>query len=434
MAGNSGTTQGQAYASGQESTFGTDASTIRDSYMEGVPSSWPDAMHTEIPVNTVHRHFGERTPPIKHSPGRPDSMKMIQPIIRATADNGTSDLARYMEAAGCNLSTSTRGAISSYVDEGQWDIPTGAAAVGDVLIVELDSGIHYPVLVAAVSTGATDTITPAMALPSAASNGNTCYAAHRIMPQSDYLTKWETWRCSDRRLGDSNKGIQVDLNGCAVSSVDQIVLRPNEVPLIGLNWHVAKVTKIDIGGNGISDYTESYNDEPNRLPVSDNFVVAMANASASGDIARTNIDILEARINLGQTTVPIPGYGSASIGGWQGYEGIFDREVVGIELDVVYSKAYETAWELAGTDAGQTAKYIELCQPSTDADLPAYGFFFGKCHYVGPTTPDRSNFTDAHYKQTLRFQPRPPGYSSHTDNDEAGAAPWHWGINSVGSA
>ena len=188
-----------------------------------------------------------------------------------------------------------------------------------------------------------------------------------------------------------------------------------------LTFHVGK---IDQNSDAIAD--ESFGDGEKISVIDGNFYCGIGTASSSGGIARSDVVIKEAKIDLGFTSVPVDGEGNGSFAGLQGY--ILVAGVPKITITGQFNASYWT--ELEGSN---TSQYIELCQGTTALTTPAFGFWMPNA-YLDPETPPVVDFTgEKIVEATAVYLGSNAGYNSETDNDESGAAPWYLAISGDGS-
>jgi hypothetical protein len=336
--------------------------------------------------------------------------------------HGTADtqpfIATLLESAGWNVTTTTASTVASYVSTTAWDLGNSGVAYGvpgNAILVELSDGSFYPVLVAAK---ATDTITPGMALPSASENAKDIEVMTTMFPQSRVVpaSKTLSFLSNLRATHTTGEDLSFDYAGCAVTALGDLTIKVNEMP--ELAWTLDVSTVAD-GSLAIAD--ESFVDGQKPSVVTHDARVELATSNDSGGIARTDVILHEATVNWGFTVEAIPGYGSGTLAGIQGYKLVAGTPSITIKGD--YTKDY---WDdLEGTNPSQ---YLGIVQPTTALTTPAWGIWMPKCH-LSEEEPVIINRDDNLITASVKYIGSVADYNSETDNTDEGAAPIYFAIS-----
>lgn len=415
-----GPSKGATFSMAQETALGTAGSygELRTNDIPVFPTSTRQLMANP---NVGHSHaYDQSDKPIAYEKYQEGAATFSTYIRRASANNAQNPISKLFQSAGCNIATNTGDETITYSSTTAWDV-TSDAAHGQAGLLELDSGLYYPVLVADYST---NTITPGMAIPSASSSSNAWQLMTTITPRSQTVptTKTLAFKQNARATHTTGEDLLMTYTGCALSAVGEMVIRPLEAPALEFTCHVGKVAQ---SSSAIA--AETFEDGEKFVIINDNFCFEYADASASGGIARNDGLLIEAAVTFGFEGGPIPGEGSGTYAGLQGY--IHRPLIPKVRITQLFTKDYWT--ELEGSN---TSKYIGLVQPTSSLSTPAFGFWMPNAH-IDPETPPTIMWADADYVQaTVTYIADSAGYETATLNSDAGAAPWYFAISGQYSA
>ena len=435
-------TQGETFGFEVESALGTNA------------NSWSEIRFNEKPEFPTNTRQGINNPNMGHSHPANMSDKPIwiekyqegalsfSTHIRGPASvDGTPPIATFFESMGCNVSTNTTDAtVDTYTSDVLWTlsadpyVPSGATSAGDTGLMELNSGVYYPSLLASY-TKATKTCVPGMALPSASLATNEWQQMTTIWPYSRQVPSNKTLSFYSSNRGQfaddtGDENLAFEITGCAVSTVGELVLKPFEPPTLSFTCHVGKVDIADSGADALA--AETFVDTEKFAIVNDDFKFEFANASASGAIAR-NDGILGrngATVTWGVKSVPIIGEGSGTYAGMQGYVLVFEAPKVQVS-GLFNVDSVTNFWDQM--EGSNTSKYIGLVQPTRSLTTPAFGFWAPNAHLDGETPPTIDRSGDM-LEYSATYVCSSAGYDSDTLASEAGAAPWYFGVSGDNTA
>jgi hypothetical protein len=330
-------------------------------------------------------------------------------------------IANLLESAGWNVATTTASTVAAYSSTTAWDLGNSGVAYGvpgNAILVELSDGTYYPVLVAAKST---DTVTPGMALPSATENGKAIEVMTTMFPQSRVVPSDKTLSFLQnlRATHTTGEDLSITASGCAVTALGDMTLTPNTMPELAFTLDVATVAD---GSLAIAD--EVFVDGQKPAVVTHDARVELATAADAGGISRTDVILHEATVSWGFTAEAIPGFGSGSLAGIQGYKLVAGNPMITIKGD--YNAQY---WDdLEGTNPSQ---YLGIVQPTTSLSTPAFGIWMPKCH-LADEEPVIINRDDNLVTATVKYMASVADYNSETDNTDEGAAPIFFAISGQG--
>lgn len=407
--------KGFVFGYAQESALGTPGS-YGEVRPNGVPAFPTNTRELAANPNLGHMHaYNQSDKPIAFERYREGAGSFGTNIRRYSSTGAGNPIAEMFESAGCNVTTSSGSETITYTSTTEWAV-TSDAAHGQAGLLELDSGVYYPVLVADY-TGTT--VTPAMAIPSAASTTNDWELMTTIYPRSRQVstTKTLSFEHHSRGTHTSGEDLLYTYTGCALSAVGDMTLTPLGIPALEFTFHIGDVA---ISSEAIS--AESFVDSEKFAIINNDFRCEYDDASSSGAIARSDVKLFEAVVTFGFESGVIPGEGDGTLNGLQGF---MHRPLVPkVKLTQLFTKDYWT--ELEGSN---TSKYIGLVQPTRSLATPAFGFWMPNAH-IDPETPPVVEWErDDTVAATVTYIADSAGYESATDNDDAGAAPWFFAIS-----
>jgi len=370
--------------------------------------------------NMGHAHaYNQSDKPIAIEQYQEGAGTFAQNIRRASANNAAAPIAAIFESAGCNVTTSTGDQTITYSSTTAWDVSD--AAHGQCGLLELNSGVYYPVLVADYTTG---TVTPSMAIPSVSSTGKAWQLMTTIWPRSRQVATDATlaFEHHSRATHTSGEDLHYIYTGCALSAVGDMTIEPFGTPALEFTFHVGDV---DQANEAIA--AESFVDGEKFAIINDDFRFEYANADSAGGITRGDGILTSAVITWGFETAVIPGEGSGTFNGAQGY--MHRVAVPKVAITQTFTKDYWTQLE-----GDNTSKYIGLVQPTRSLSTPAFGFWMPNAH-IDPETPPTVDWaTNDFVTATVTYIADSAGYESATTNADAGAAPWYFAISGQYSA
>jgi len=435
-------TQGVSFSIDQEASFGGG---LNDAYDEVRMAEVPD-----LPTGTL---FGVGQPNLHaHAFKNSDKPVFITKyfdngsytcdIRAAAAANGTPIIATLLESMGCVVSsclTPFVTTLATYVDTGNWTLTAdvyGANTSAVCGLLELDSGLYYPVMLADY-VSATKTCTPGMDIPSASSATNVWEYATTIVPQARVSSKSLALRLSTRGdiSEDATEKLSYTYKACAAIGVAELTFGA-----VGTKPQFKfTLAGVEEGQATEAITAETYIDSQIPLVITQDFNIELADAAVAGGItANSFIKKGDCTVSLGIKAIPILGEGSASScpGGIQGYVLQADgRPRVTIRGLYQGENAYPDVWTEIST-TGNTSQFVGLVQGHRDTTLatPGFGFWMPNAHIPADALPI------LHYKDsetidfTVTYEADNAGYDSGTLNADRGAVPWIMCITGNGTA
>lgn len=413
--------QGATLGYVQESSLGTNGGSFSEIRYASELTLPTDTRIMIANPNLGHQHAADKSDvPVIVEKFRDGALKVMTRIRRSGSADTAPPIADFFESMGCTIATNGKTTIDSYTSTTAFDLVADEGAVGNAGLLELNSGVYYPVLAAEY---ATQDVTPGMAIPSASLATNDWEVMTTIWPRSQQVpsTKTLAFEHHSRATHTTGDDLSHEYQGCACSAVDDLVLKHGEAPEMGFNFTVGK---IDQKSDAIA--AESFACGAKFAVINDDFRFEYATASAAGGIARADLTPEEVTITFGITCVPILGEGDGVFAGMQGY--ILQFGIPKVKILATFDKDY---WdEMEGSN---TKKYIGIVQPTRALTTPAFGFWMPNS-YLDPENPPVVDFTGKEYvRGTVTYIGTCAGYSSDTLNSEAGAAPWYFAISGAGA-
>jgi hypothetical protein len=428
--------QGFTIGYGQEASLGAGAA----AYVTFRPEEqldWPTATKKLVEnANAGHAH-----PAARNDKGVPIAITgegaLSLRVRRHNSDNTQPMIATLFESMGCHIKTTTKTTVAGYVSTEAWDLTGDGAAYGDcgdVIMPKLESAgnaldeYYYPTLIA---KKATNTITPAMALPCATANAEpievmtTIYPLSRPMPTGKSLA-FEMHTRGDS-VGDGTEFLGFLYKAGAVGSVGEIVLTPNEPIKIPFNLLFGNVER-----QSLTIAAETYALSETFAIVTDQFRIELGDWLAAGGVNRNDLILREAKIDLGITAVPIIGEGSGCVNGRSGYILTFGQPKVTITMAYLGEVTPTDFWTLF--EGSNTSKHLGLVQPTSALTTPAWAFYLPNCHMPDGGLKLKKDREVLDVEVTLigdcaRF------VSTSNDGlwDDEGFAPWYMAISGEGA-
>ncbi len=395
-----GTTKGIVLAYEVESTYGTDpGGTPKHIRPEG-PVVIANPVNMGIPVDTRTAEAYGGQAPVTVAAWK-DSAYTFSMLLRRAASAGSDSAAvTFLEAMGCTVVDEDNDVVSGVPTTTAIDFTGSNGALGVFTCIELDNGLYWPALCADM-TGTT--FTPTMALPSATSATKVTKKTNTFTPGAPGPVTGKSLYCTAyTHAKDGGSDVIVNSGGCHVSSISSVTFERGSLPKIDFTIRAASHAN-STGTLPANSFADS---EPVKA-IDDNFTVGFAAASSSGAIARANIEVSRAVFTLGCDSGEIVGFGSSdTVGGIQGSIGRPTDEGPMIEMDVITTVDKWDDW-----DGANTARYIEIVQPSTDILDPCVIAVLPNAKIIEePTFVQEGDY----YKTTVKYRGYPAGYDSAT--------------------
>lgn len=375
--------------------------------------------------------FDKPDQPIIYEAVRESALKLPVMIRRASADDATPPIVELFQAGGCAVSSLSDKTTATYTDASNLtlaaDVIDGAAGSdtgGHAVLLEEDgAGIYVPALVGAY-TAATKDVALAVALPAQPSDGSDVQQMYTITPRVRQVPSDKTlgFRVYTRGKSSSAPDLAFDLKGCALASLDGITLEPGQDVPLTFNFHVADVAKATAALTA-----ETLKDGASYQRIGGSFECILRESAAPPvNLALTRVEMVKADINLGISTVPIPGEGSSNcINSIQGYQAVYEQATVDLQLlmDVQYWTEIEKA-----DQADRKVWFLGFVQPTSDLDIPAWGLWFPRMHIIDVVSADLQG---ADYMLcTLKMGATSAEFgASERDNDDPEMAPWYFAVS-----
>jgi len=400
-------TQGKKLSYGVQSVFGTAVATTKDVKLEGDPT-FETPVGTGVQPETMGANpFYNNKPIVKDQAS--DSAVTCTTLIRSAAVNGEdSFLKTAFEAGGYEVdSIASDTTVKAGFAVGS--IPVTSATgmePGLGVSIGLDSGQFVPTLIGSMSS---DTIIPAMELPSNTELGNQVMKSFTITPGvMDEIAANKLLTL----VGGTNVGT-VQAQDCALTSIGDLTFNANEKISLELTFGASDKSRADVAtthGNTFADGDNALVTYQPWCQFSDTQTTWTSALSAS------YIKLISATITLNITAEQIVGMGDANcknnIQGW-----IQKGELVNISLDMLYDSD-----KLDDFDGDNDNKYISIIQPGTFEEDPSVGFFAPNCHQVEAPVCDYIGNNE--HRVQVQYTTNPAAISGTTDAD-LGNQPWY---------
>lgn len=419
-----------------ESALGTPAGSYKFVRADGEPTLATQTRHSLAQPNLGHAvPYNMSDQPIPYEMFRESSFVFPQYIrmsstVDATPPQGMPFLGNVLESMGCTahyLSTAVPTTIATYASETSWtltddviDNAAGEDTGGHMMLVQLNSGSYYPVLMSDY-VQSTKTVKAAMALPSASNAAKVIEQMYTFHPRTQKVPSDKTMYF--RIINRMGRGYT--FAGCAGASLAPIVIEPSKPVLITPTFHVA-----DIAEGSQTLAAETFGERTTVQYANNNaggFQFLFANASASGAIANTPAELIKAEVDLGISTVPIPAEGSTEcLNGIAGYMSSYKQAT--ITLTLIYHATRVSDFQAS---PAQTNKFIGFVQPTSSLTTPAYAMYFPNCYLLEEPTAEvvKGNWI----QQTLKYGAVSAGYdtlpSADQEEEDPEMAPWYFGIS-----
>ena len=339
--------------------------------------------------------------------------------LRGGSDAATEPLAASaLASAGCDVAVEAADTtVATYTDTESWTLTDDYADVGQVGIIELDSGVYWPVLVATDTSGA---ITPSFGLPSAASAGNAWARIHSVTPRYRQTPTDATlaFRHTYRAAQVTNQTQHVYTH-CALT--DALSLEVNNAQPVTVSYSFC-VSKRQTNDAAIA--VESFGDSADKVFIGGaNFECAFADASNTTITNQTSnkLAIETVVVDLNAKAVPVIGIGGEDVNGCDGYVMAYEPGMVTI------TALYDKDQFADINDELLQSKYMHLIQGNTTGKA-VFGLFVPRMHPAPGEDPIVTDTGSGYWKTTQKYQMDVPSYSGETGLDDNGSKPWYLAI------
>lgn len=402
-------TQGKILGLGVQSAFGTPQTTVLDVRSEG---EWTvkDPVETGVVPATVHADVNETEKPITLQRAMDDAVNFKTMVRQASTAGADSVLASCYQAGGMDVDFGDSTTIATYTDTSNFTATSDNFGVGLGMNVELDNGQYVPTLISDYTTGDIDT---AMALPSAASNGNALNKCVTVTPNDSQQilgSKLLTF-IEETKMDVSGSVKTIQWQDCGATSFDEVTMTLGEPTLFGFTFGGSKFTEGSVASLPDNDFKDS-----TAALRFNNPYFQFADASTSS-IASTLGTLISSTFSVKNTAVQIPSAGDANavndICGWMKST---DTTQAYLTIEQLWTQDQYDAWN--GTN---DSKYIGIIQPGTSASDPSWAIIMPNAHQVTEPTIDK---TGEMYRVTSSYVGRPAGYNG-SGSDDQGNQPWY---------
>jgi hypothetical protein len=322
-----------------------------------------------------------------------------------------------LKANGCTVaqSNATATTIATYTNYNTIILTADRGAIGGAALIELNSGLYYPALVAGYNAG---TATLSMNLPTASQAGQDFIPMYTAIPNLGELDATDTISIREHTLETHTSGNDMAYlhSGCAVESFGPLVFENGKSPDLSCSIHVCKTAQY---ADSIVD-TEDICDGEQYLMINDNCSFGYNTANSAGAIAYNAIKVHKVDFDPGVKVIGLNAIGS----GVCGNTGAFLSDYTGatVKLTMAMTRALFTEHETAA----KTAKYIHVVQPSSGyPDTPAFGLWMPQAYQ---TDCKRLSATGGWVECELTFRLSSAKYGTDESHTYAGMAPWFFAI------
>jgi hypothetical protein len=333
---------------------------------------------------------------------------------------------------GCVLSASdglNTTHVETYTSTIAWTLSADKGAEGRAMLVQLNdtAGTHWPTLTA--SYPGANAVVPGMALPAASLADKKVYQMNTLTPPKGVAVSSSrslAFKVSQYYPTSTETGSQFVYTGCAATEVDDVVFESGKPLKFGFKCHYADRAFDQSGYDLLAASYEDNVDVP-FIDGAGEFRFGFSNATlgaAGGETAARTAGFRKATWKPGIKTYPIIESGaSTAINGLGGYLGVYEGSSIELVMDV--EKDWWTRLESSGS---QTAKYLELIQPSLLSTKAALGLWLPRCFMVGKPVMDL--WGDKEMTVTFSLEPSSALYSTTSGKTDAGCAPWYLAVSS----
>lgn len=348
-------------------------------------------------------------------------------LTNRLVSDGSPQWVSMMEAAGCTVvsANATPTTLDTYTNTGSYSLTADKSGVGEVGILELSNGTHWPQLTYSDSGAATYNLVPSMCIPSASESSKNFYQGWTVVPPKGVqvtTSKTMAFRVSSYYNTSTESGSASIYTGCAPSEFKEIVFEPGMPLKLEATFHCANP---DFDQSGIDLTAEAYLDRV-AVPILDGggsqFLMGWVDVSSWPQTATRTLGFRKATFRPGIKTICVPEMGATtSVNSLGGYLAYYTGASLELTMDV--EKEWWTRLETSGS---QTAKYCELVQPASAITGCALGLWMPKCYLVGKPTADLWGEKE----MTVTFTVEPTSFgATATTKAHQGNAPWYLGMS-----
>jgi len=413
-----------------ESALGTGTGSWKSLYLEETPEFLTLTRMLAANSPKGFRNPHKREKPIPYEIYREGSIPLNQRFRRAATDGQAPAVGAFFQAAGWAQSVGGATAVSSAtVGAVGVDDATGMAA-GKTVLVELNSGVYYPMLINSVAT--LDLI-PQIDLPSAPDADNVVELMYSWTPTSStgfQVPTDKTLQFRYNSLGyddDADGDLSYIYTGCAASELAAIELgKVGSIPQMSWTFHTCDIAKTpnDIAAD---DFQDGVNFSVINGDAEMAFAVAETDGSLITPLVTKYIDSIT--VTPGLTTIVQSAQGSGGVNGAQGFllqqappqvtfTGYF-RGDAAFENDI-----FTQLESLSAHDW-----YWHFVQPTKSLSHPAFGVWMPRCHLLPGSEPSIMFDSDSQIKFTVTGEATVGGINGEEAIDEISSAPIIIGIS-----
>lgn len=400
-------TQGSKISYAVQTAFNTPNTTgMKDLRLEGEPDVETPTQEGDGPDNIDANPF-ENEKPITESQPSDTGMKFTTLIRQAETAGEDSALVTAFKAGGCSVVSGTNTTVAAGATQSIVSVAdaTGLEA-GMGVNVELDNGAWFPTLIADVSG---NDIIPAMALPSAISEGNSVNKCFVITPNNMQSVP------ADQLLTllHADKSGQTQNQDCALTAIGDLNFNPGEKKMIELTFGTSDKSLVDTPMTGTNDFKDGLA----ALRVHDPFC-QFTNTPATWTAALTAAyqKTLSMSVALNLTCVQVGSFGDANC-----KNNMQDWIQVGEPPAITVEMLYDST-KLTDFDGLNTSKYMSCVMAGRSATDPSIGFYAPNAHQMEP--PEKEGYTNAQHQVTVKYTSNPAGIAGTTSSDQ-GNQPWY---------
>lgn len=333
---------------------------------------------------------------------------MVIPVLLRPAETPGEDsfIATAFEAGGYTVSSADDTTVAAGATVGSLPLASVAGmAAGMGIIVVLDDGTHFPVLIGSI-TGTT--VIPTMALPSAPAEGN-------IVRKAFTITPGKTEEIPDDKLLallHEDKATKTQYQDCPLTAVGDLDFSPNTKLGVELTFGSSLKTKIDTAMDGVDDFQDGNGALRVWNPICH---IADTPSVWTSAITAAYNKVLTATVAFNVTTEQVPGFGDTNcVNNIQGWMQKGAPPMATIEY--LYDSTIIDDFQGDNDD-----KYVSLLQPGKSSTEPTFGLFMPKAHQSEACEP--SYYGNNQHQITAKYTSNPSGIDGTTSSD-VGNQPW----------
>lgn len=286
-------------------------------------------------------------------------------------DTGAADpmLVTFLESAGWSCVENSHSTIAVYTSTSTWTTTAdtiGADAEGQYMLVQLNSGVYYPVLLSDYTSG-TKTCVAAMALPSASTAGKVTQRMYTLTPRTGAVTaaKLVSFRHRTRGQHTAAPDLAYIAKTCCLSKIGDIQIDPNGMIKLPLTFSAA-----DIYDASSTLAAETFRDDTAQNPIQ-GCEVGFADAASGPTYTSTMLAIDSATISIPYTAKHQAADGdTANV--LNSSQAVMATRPSGndgrvkVTIKAVMDRTWLTAFE------AQTMRYFHVVKGTTSLAVPAW--------------------------------------------------------------